>query len=102
MMVFYLWPRDYHGKRIGMVMTLFIFLLYGTSIAFVIANPEPQNTPWIEDRNNTDYNTWMSETGERLWVATVSFQVVGVFAFFLTILIILFEDNLVAKVVSKF
>ena len=102
MLVFYLWPRNYHGKRIGIVMTLFIFLLYGISIAFVIANPEPQNTPWIEDRNNTDYNTWMSETGERLWVATVSFQVVGVFAFFLTILIILFEDNLVAKVVSKF
>ena len=104
MLVFYLWPRTGHGRRIGLVMTFFIFLLYLAWVPFVIANPETQNTgQWTTtDPNNTDYNSWMSETGWRLWVASVFFLFVGILAFVLTILIVLFEDKLVASIVAKF
>ena len=34
MLVLYLWPKTYHGKRIGLVMTIIIFLLYRASIPF--------------------------------------------------------------------
>ena len=104
MLVFYLWPRTGHGRRIGLVMTFFIFLLYLAWVPFVIANPETQNTgQWTTtDPNNTDYNSWMSETGWRLWVASVFFLFVGILAFVLTLLIVLFEDKLVASVVAKF
>ena len=44
----------------------------------------------------------MSETGGRLWVASVFFLFVGISAFVLTILIVLFEDKLVAGIVAKF
>ena len=89
MLVFSLWPRTGHGRRIGLVMTFFIFLLYLAWVPFVIANPETQNTgQWTTtDPNNTDYNSWMSETGGRLWVASVFFLFVGISAFVLTILI---------------
>ena len=104
MLVLYLWPRSSHGKKIGLVMTFFIFLLYLAWVPFVIANPETQNTgQWTTtDPNNTDYNNWMSETGWRLWIASVFFLFVGISAFVLTILIVLFEDKLVASIVAKF
>ena len=62
------WFSTYHGKRIGlvMVMTLFIFLLYGASIPFVISDPSPQDARWTPNPNNKDYNNWTSETCERL------------------------------------
>ena len=62
MLVFYLWPKTHHGKRIGLVMTAFISLLYLASVPFVIANPETQNEQWTTDQNNTDYIDWMSTT----------------------------------------
>ena len=69
MLVFYPWPKTLHGKRFGLVVTVFIFLLYGAPLPFIIASPEPQYTQWTKDPNNTDYNDWMSDTGERLWVS---------------------------------
>ena len=102
MLVFNLWPKTPHGKRIGLVITAFVFLLYGASLPFMIANPEPQRTQWTPDPNNTDYNNWISDTGKRLWVASISFLVIGFFAFVSTILTYLFEDKVVAKIVSRF
>ena len=102
MLVFHLWPKTLHGKRIGIVITVFIFLLYGAPLPFIIANPEPQNNQWKTDSNNTDYNNWISDTGERLCVSSISFLVIGFFAFVSTILTYLFEDKVVAKIVSRF
>ena len=102
MLVFYLWPKTHHGKRIGLVMTAFISLLYLVSVPFVIANPESQNEQWTTDQNNTDYNDWMLKTGKRLKAFSISFLVIGILAFGLTILTVLFEDKLVASIVSKF
>ena len=102
MLVFNPWPKTPHGKRIGLVITAFVFLLYGASLPFIIANPKPQHTQWTPDPNNTDYNIWISDTGERLWVASISFLVIGFLASVSTILTILFEDKLVAWIVSKF
>merc|ERR1719336_160764 len=83
-------------------MTVFIFLLYGAPLPFIIASPEPQNNQWTKDPNNTDYNNWMSDTGERLWVSSTSFLVIGFFAFVSTILTYLFENKVVAEIVSRF
>ena len=102
MLVFHLWPKTLHGKRIGLVITVFIFLLYGAPLPFIIASPEPQNNQWTIDPKNTDYNNWMSDTGERPWVSSISFLVIGFFAFVFTILTYLFEDKVVAKIVSRF
>ena len=102
MLVLYLWPKTYHGKRIGLVMTIFIFLLYGASIPFVISNPSPQAAQWTPNPNNTDYNNWTSETRERLLTASISALVLGILAFVFTFLTILFEDKVVASIVSKF
>ena len=66
MLVLYLWPKTYHGKRIGLVMTIFIFLLYGASIPFIISDLSPQDAQWTPNPNNKDYNNWTSETRERL------------------------------------
>ena len=102
MLVFNPWPKTHHGKRIGLFITAFVFLLYGASLPFIIANPEPQHTQWTPDPNNTDYNIWISDTGKRLWVASISFLVIGFLASVSTILTILFENKLVAWIVSKF
>ena len=102
MLVLYLWPKTYHGKRIGLVMTIFIFFLYGASIPFVISNPSPQAAQWTPNPNNTDYNNWTSETRERLLTASISALVLGILAFVFTFLTILFEDKVVASIVSKF
>ena len=54
------------------------------------------------DMNNTAYNNWTTETGDRLQIASVSFLLIGSIAFVLVICLILFEDGWVAKIVSKF
>ena len=44
----------------------------------------------------------MLKTGKRLKAFSISFLVIGILAFGLTILTVLFEDKLVASIVSKF
>ena len=83
-------------------MTAFISLLYLASVPFIIVNPESQNEQWTTDQNNTDYIDWMSTTGKRFKAFSISFLVIGILAFVLTILTVLFEDKLVASIVSKF
>ena len=54
------------------------------------------------DNRSKQHNDWMSKTGKRLKAFSISFLVIGILAFVLTILTVLFEDKLVASIVSKF
>ena len=99
---FHLWPKSRDGKRIALVMTVFIFFLIASRTPFLIASPEP-TTRWTSaESNNTVYNKWASETGDRLRIASISFLLVGSVAFVLVICLVLFEDKWVGKIVSKF
>ena len=80
-------------------MTTFTFLLFASPSPFLIANPAP-TTDWVT--NNTGYNRWASETGDRLQIASIFFLLIGSIAFALGICLILFEDKWVEKIVSKF
>ena len=98
----HLWPKSRDGKRIGLAMAVFTFLLFASRGPFLIASPVP-TTHWTStEGNNPVYNMWASKTGDRLKVASISFLAIGSIAFVLVICLILFEDNWVAKIVSKF
>ena len=103
---FSLWPKScQHGKKIGLAMTVFIFLLHALPGLFLIASPEPA-TDWIQEwyntANNTAFEKWTSETGDRIQLASISFLLIGLVAFVLAVCLILFEDKWVAKIVAKF
>ena len=101
---FHLWPKGRTGKRIGLTMTVFTFLLYASPGPFIIANPEPtlSTNYWVIERNNTDYTQWVSKTSDRLQHASISFLTIGFIAFVLAICLILFEDQWVSKIVFRF
>ena len=99
--VLHLWPKDHFGKKIGLALTCFTFLLFASPLPFVIANPEPK-TQWTTESNNTEYKNYELETGERLQIASICLLAIGSLAFVLAICLILFEDEWVDKVVSKF
>ena len=101
---FHLWPKGRTGKRIGLTMTVFTFLLYASPGPFLIASPEPtiSTNYWVIERNNTDYTQWVSKTSDRLQVASISFLTIGFIAFVLAICLILFEDQWVSKIVFRF
>ena len=83
-------------------MTFLTFLLFASPGLFLHASPEP-TTRWTrENANNTEYLKWASETGRRLQVASYFLVMVGSVELVLAIFIILFEDQWVANIVSKF
>ena len=100
----HLWPKGPTGKKIGLAMAFFTFLLFASPGLFLVANPEPTpSTRWtVEKSNNTEYLKWALDTGHRLQVASYSLLMVGSIALALAIFIILFEDQWVANIVSKF
>ena len=79
------------------------FLHYQLSpLLFFNASPE-QTTRWTtENANNTEYLKLASETGHRLQVASYSLLMIGSVALVLAIFLILFEDQWVANILSKF
>ena len=106
-MSLHLWPKGEDGKRISLAMTTFTFLLFASPSPFLVASPAP-TTDWVTNNtagynmNNAGYNTWASETGDRLQIASICFLLIGSIAFALAICLILFEDKWVDKIVSKF
>ena len=97
----HLWPQDRHGKKIGLAMTVFSFLVYASPLPLAISNPQPK-TQWTAEYHNAEYNEYESETGNRVWTASICFLVIGSLAFVWVICMILFEDEWVAKIVAKF
>ena len=82
-------------------MTVFSFLVYVSPLPLAISNPQPK-TQWTAEYHNAEYSEYESETGKRLWNASICFLVIGSIAFVLVICMILFEDEWVAKIVETF
>ena len=101
MLTLHLWPKSSTGKKIGVAMTVFTFLLIASLGPFIIADPEP-TTDWVITSNTTAKIKWAADTADRLQVASISFLTIGFIAFVLAICLILFEDQWVSKIVSKF
>ena len=97
-----LWPKSRNGQKIALAMTIFTFFLYGLPNIFVIMDSRP-TTMWTgRNETNSDYAEYESELGRRLQFFSISFLTTGSVAFVLVICMILFEDQLVARIVSKF
>ena len=101
LLVFHFWPKTDHGRKIGMAMTVFVFLLYVAPVPFVVANPIPEDK-WCKGSNNTVYGKWASETGQRLQIASVASLVIGCVASALGLCLLLFEDKWLARILSAF
>jgi len=98
----HLWPKSRDGKRIGLVMAVFIFFPLASRLPFLIASPEP-TTRWTStESNNHVYKEWASKTGVRLQTASISLLLIESVTFVLVICLLLFEDKWVAKIISKF
>ena len=69
-LVLHLWPKTNQGKRIGLAMTVLIFLLYAAPLPFFIANPGPE-TRQIEGRIIKKVQS--EELSRRLQIASMSF-----------------------------
>ena len=95
------WSRFVYVLVLGLGASLFDSL---TDFNFAWSVPEDcrNTTNSSEKPFDKDYNNWTSETREHLWTASISVLVVRILAFVLTFLTILFEDKVVASIVSKF
>ena len=100
-LVLHLWPKNRHGKRIGLALAVFFFLLYAIPLPFVIANPEPETFKWTTD-GSLEYIEWVAKLSARVQMASIVLLIVGTVAFLLTMCLILFEDRWVASIVSTF
>jgi len=98
----HLWPKSRNGKRIGLAMTIFIFLFYASTGPLIISNPEPKTSWGEKGTNDKEYMEWASKTGERVQVASVILLMIAPIYLVLVICITLLEDQWVAKIVSKF
>ena len=107
LLVFHLWPKNNHGKRINLAMAVFSFFLFSAPLPFMIVNPKPDTLKWTQNRSTLfrsmyDRRKWAAELNERVQMASISLIVVGTVALFFTICLILFEDTWVAGIVTTF
>ena len=82
-------------------MAVLSFLVYAVPLPLAIVNPQAK-TQWTAESHNMEYNEYESETGNHLWIASICFLVIGALAFVSVICMILFEDEWVEKIVTKF
>ena len=97
----HIWPKDRYGKEIGKAMAVLIFLVYAAPLPLAIVNPQAK-TQWTAESHNMEYKEYESETGNRLRIASICFLLIGALAFLSVICMILFEDEWVEKIVTKF
>ena len=96
------WPKGRLGRAVGVGMTTFVFLLYSSSLAWHIANPEELTKINRNRKSDLTFQEWRSETTDRLQVTAACFLGLGLFTFILVICFILFQDKLVTTALSKF
>ena len=71
LLVFHLWPKNSHGKKINLAMAVFSFFLFSAPLPFMIANPKPDTLKWTQNRSTLfrsmyDRRKWAAELNERV------------------------------------
>ena len=81
-------------------MTTYNFLLFSSSLAWVIATPG--NGSLISWATESIFSDWASESAERLQYAAVSCLLLGFPTFILVVSLLLFSNKCTAKIALKF
>ena len=103
LLTLHLWPKGQLGNRVEVGMTMFIFLLYSSSVACHVANPEDLSKIFVSvNKSDPTFQAWMSEKTARLQTISACFLGLGVCTFILVISFILLQDKLVTTTISKF
>ena len=103
LLTLHLWPKGQLGKRVGVGMTTFIFLLYSSSVACHVANPEDLSKIFVSvNKSDPTFLEWRSETADQLQTASACLLQLGLFTFVLAICFTLYQDRLVTTILSKF
>ena len=91
------------GNRVGVGMTTFIFLLYSSSVACHVANPEDLSKIFVSvNKSDPAFQAWISEKTARLQATSACFLGLGACTFILVIGFILLQDKLVTTTFSRF
>ena len=96
----HIWPGHLVGKKIGLAMTAYNFLLFSSSLAWVIATPGNGSlTSWATE---SIFSEWASDSAERLQYAAFSCLLLGFPTFILVVSLLLFSNKCTAKIALKF
>ena len=92
------------GRKIGLAMTSFIFLLLSSFLAWIIKNPDPDWTSRIDTGSEADFNLykkWATETSVRLQITGITCLVIGWVTFPLIVCQVFYQKEYVANIVSN-
>ena len=92
------------GRKIGLAMTSFIFLLLSSFLAWIIKNPDPDWTSRIDTGSEADFNLykkWATETSARLQITGITCLVIGWVTFPLIVCQVFYQKEYVANIVSN-
>ena len=99
----HLWPKGKLDRTVGVGMATFFFLLFSSSLAWHVANPEELSKIYVPvNESDPSIQAWRSETTDRLQTISASFLGLGFITFILVICFILFQEKLVATILSNF
>ena len=99
----HLWPKGKLDRTVGVGMATFFFLLFSSSLAWHVANPEELSKIYVPvNESDPSIQAWRSETTDRLQKISASFLGLGFITFILVICFILFQEKLVATILSNF
>ena len=84
-------------------MTVFNFLLFSTSLAWVISTPEEGSlVNWAKESSEGIYKDWASESAARLQISSIACLLVGCPTSLFVICLLLFQNKFVKKVVDDY
>ena len=103
LLTLHLWPRGWFDKKLGIAMTVFNFLLFSSSLAWVISTPEEGSlVNWAKESSEGIYKDWASESAARLQTSSIACLLVGCPTSLFVICLLLFQNKFVKTVVNDY
>ena len=103
LLTLHIWPRGRLGEKIGLAITVFNFLLFSSSLAWVIAAPEEGSLiNWTKEASEGIYKEWASESVARLHTSSISCLIIGCPTSLLVICLLIFQNKFVENVVFTY
>ena len=100
LLTLHLWPRGQLDRKIGLAMTVFNFVLFSSSLAWVVVTPEKGSlVNWAKEGIFKD---WASESAARLQTFSIFCLLVGFPTSLFIICLHLFQNKFVKKVVDEY